>query len=106
MQESSKLWAKYDAIRLNGDIEHRVGVKRISPYRVYKRETAPEIKSEFPLMSNEERSQIVKERWKTISLKAKEIYVVLARIEEETLAHQAMQAFYAERIATARSHAG
>ncbi len=57
-------------------------------------------------MSNEERSQIVKERWKTISLKAKEIYVVLARIEEETLAHQAIQAFYAERIATARSHAG
>ena len=57
-------------------------------------------------MSNEERSQIVKERWKTISLKAKEIYVVLARIEEEKSAHQAIQAFYAERIATARSHAG
>ena len=34
-------------------------------------------------MSNEERSQIVKERWHTISDKMKAIYVALARLEEE-----------------------
>lgn len=66
-----------------GEFESRVQTKRVSPYRVYKRETAAQIKSEFPLMSNEERSQIVKERWHTIGDKMKAIYVALARLEEE-----------------------
>ena len=69
-------------------MEKRVVLKRISPYRIYKRETAASIKAEFPLMSNEERSYIVKQRWKLISLKAKEMYVILARIEEETHNYQ------------------
>jgi hypothetical protein len=56
LQESSRLWTKHDSIRLLGDMEKRVVLKRISPYRVYKRETAASIKAEFPLMSNEERS--------------------------------------------------
>ena len=50
---------------------------------MYKRETAAQIKAEFPLMSNEERSQIVKSRWQTISDRAKAIYVAIARLEEE-----------------------
>ena len=80
-------------------------IKRISPYRVYKRETAAQIKSEFPLMSNEERSQIVKERWHTIADKTKAIFVALARLEEEQLRWTAVQNFYDERIETARVHA-
>jgi hypothetical protein len=62
----------------------------VSPYRVYKRETAASIKQEFPLMSNEERSQIVKERWHTISDRTKAIFVALARLEEEKLAWDAV----------------
>lgn len=106
LQESSKLWALHDSIRTRGDMEKRVASKRISPYRVYKRETAAAIKAEFPLMSNEERSQIVKQRWKLISTKAKEMYVILARIEEETHNYEQRQAFYAERIATSREQSG
>ena len=64
--------------------------KKMSPYRVYKRETAAQIKQEFPLMSNEERSQIVKERWRTIDDKQKAIFVALARVEEEKLTHDAI----------------
>jgi len=106
LQESSKLWTLHDSIRTRGDMEKRVITKRISPYRVYKRETAATIKAEFPLMSNEERSQIVKQRWKLISLKAKEMYVILARIEEETHNYEQRQGFYAERIATSREQSG
>lgn len=84
MQElSQSLWNEKVRIEANGDFEARVQIKRISPYRVYKRETAAQIKSEFPLMSNEERSQIVKERWHTIADKTKAIFVALARLEEE-----------------------
>jgi hypothetical protein len=84
----------------------RIAFKKMSPYRVYKRETAAQIKAEFPLMSNEERSQIVKERWRTISDQLKSVYVALARIEQEKLQHDAVQLFYKERIETARKHAG
>lgn len=87
-------------------MDRRSAPKKISPYRVYKRETAAAIKAEFPLMSNEERSQIVKQRWKLISTKAKEIYVILARIEEETFNYEQRQSFYAERIATSREQCG
>lgn len=57
-------------------------------------------------MSNEERSQIVKERWHTIGDKMKAIYVALARLEEEQMRWNAVQAFYTERVETARSHGG
>ena len=56
-------------------------------------------------MSNEERSQIVKERWHTISDRLKAVYVALARLEEEKLAWEAIQDFYKERIDTMRDHA-
>ena len=55
--------------------------KKISPYRVYKRETAAEIKAEFPGMSNEERAQIVRERWRNINDSLKVVFVTLARFE-------------------------
>ncbi len=66
---------------LKGDIAKRCALKKISPYRVYKRESAALIKSEFPNMSNEERAQIVRERWRTISDSLKCVYVSLARFE-------------------------
>ena len=84
-----------------GNYDSRVQIKRTSPYRVYKRETAAQIKSEFPLMSNEERSQIVKVRWQMINEKQKAIFVALARLEEEQSRFMAVQAFYEERIQTA-----
>ena len=49
-------------------------------------------------MSNEERSQIVKERWHTIADRTKAIFVALARLEEEQLRWNAVQFFYQERI--------
>ena len=64
-------------------MEKQCPVKKISPYRVYKRETAAEIKAEFPSMSNEERAQIVRERWRSISDSLKVVYVTLARFEQE-----------------------
>ena len=49
-------------------------------------------------MSNEERSQIVKERWQTIPDSMKVVYVALARLEEEEAHWNQAQAFYIERI--------
>ena len=103
---SDQLWTKMQRIKARGDLETRTQVKRVSPYRIYKRETAAQIKSEYPAMSNEERSQIVKERWHTISDRLKAVYVALARLEEEKLAWDAIQDFYKERINTMRDHAG
>ena len=100
------MWTRQKTLKAKGDIDARTSVKRISPYRVYKRETAAQIKSEYPAMSNEERSQIVKERWHTISDKMKAVYVALARLEEEKLAWDAIQDFYKERIDVMRDHAG
>ena len=57
-------------------------------------------------MSNEERSQIVKQRWHVISDRAKAIYVAIARLEEEQTRWDSIQNFYKERIKTAREHAG
>ena len=76
----------------------------MSPYRVYKRETASLIKQEFPHMSNEERAQIVRERWRCISDSLKVVYVTLARFEQEVDQFQKVQEFYKERIQTARDH--
>ena len=56
-------------------------------------------------MSNEERSQIVKERWHTIGDRCKAIYVALARLEEENMRWIAVKSFYTERYETARIHA-
>ena len=64
-------------------MEKQCPVKKISPYRVYKRETAAEIKAEFPSMSNEERAQIVRERWRSISDSLKVVYVTIAHFEQE-----------------------
>ena len=98
LERSSQLQAQKKLILEKGDYATRTWTKRISPYRVYKRETAASIKAEFPLMSNEERSQIVKQRWHFISDRAKAIYVALARLEEEQARWDAIQNFYKERI--------
>ena len=82
----------------------RCPFKKISPYRVYKRETASDIKAEFPSMSNEERAQIVRERWRAINDSLKVVFVVLARFEQEVDQHNKVQEFYKERIETAKAH--
>lgn len=45
-------------------------------------------------MSNEERAQIIKERWASISDSLKCVYVALSRFEEATDRHEKIQAFY------------
>lgn len=55
-------------------------------------------------MSNEERAQIVRERWRCIADSLKAIYVTLARFEQEMDYHEKVQDFYKERIETARKH--
>ena len=47
---------KRQELLLKGDIGKRCPMEKISPYRVYKRESAPHIKAEYPNMSNEERA--------------------------------------------------
>ena len=37
---SDQLWTRQKVLKAKGDIDGRTAVKRISPYRVYKRETA------------------------------------------------------------------
>ena len=86
------------------NIEKQCPIKKISPYRVYKRETAALIKQEFPGMSNEERAQIVRERWRCIADSLKAIYVCLARFEQEVDHQQKVQEFYKERVETAKKH--
>ena len=76
----------------------------MSPYRVYKRETAYALKQEFPHMNNEERAQIVRERWRSISDSLKAVYVTIARFEQEIDRHSKVQTYFSERIATAKAH--
>ena len=56
-------------------------------------------------MSNEERAQIVRERWRSISDSLKLVYVTLARFEQELDNQGKIQAFFTERIETAKVHA-
>lgn len=55
-------------------------------------------------MSNEERAQIVRERWRSISDSLKVVFVTLARFEQESEHHKLVQEYYKERIQTAREH--
>ena len=72
--------------------------KKVSPYRVFKKEIAAQIKSEFPNMRSQERQMIVKERWRYLSEAEKVLFVVKARIEEEKQHYYAIKDFYDERI--------
>lgn len=56
-------------------------------------------------MSNEERAQIVRDRWASIDDAIKSYYVTLARIEEQVAQYQKIKEFYHERVETARDHA-
>lgn len=56
-------------------------------------------------MSNEERAQIVRERWQCIDDSIKCFYVAMARYEALVDRHQKVQVFYSERIETAKVHA-
>ena len=103
--QKEELEAKEREILERVDMAKHCPLKKISPYRVYKRETAAEIKAEFPSMSNEERAQIVRERWRSISDSLKVVYVTLARFEQEKDHQDKVQNFYKERIQTARDHA-
>ena len=56
ISQQEALEQKRQELLLKGDISKRCPLKKISPYRVYKRESAPHIKAEYPNMSNEERA--------------------------------------------------
>ena len=71
---------------------------------MYKREIAYALKQEFPQMNNEERAQIVRERWRSISDSLKAVYVTMARFEQEIDRHTKVQRYFSERIATAKAH--
>lgn len=46
----------------------------------------------------------MRERWRSISDSLKVVFVTLARFEQEADHYQAVQAYYQERIQTARDH--
>ena len=105
LAQQENLEQQRQELLLKGDMAKRCPLKKISPYRVYKRESAPHIKAEYPNMSNEERAQIVRQRWQTISDSLKCVYVTLARFEQESDHQKSIQEFYKERIETAKAHA-
>ncbi|CDW79511.1 UNKNOWN [Stylonychia lemnae] len=99
---AENLREKIDEIINRADISQIVK-KKISPYRVYKKESASAIKAEFPNMRSQERQMIVKERWRQLTDQQKVLYVVKARLEEEKLAYTNIQNFYKSRIEYCRS---
>lgn len=86
-EESSLLLEKIKEIYDKGDMTLHARRKKISAYRVYKRETAAYYKSEYPNMKNSERQMIVKSMWQKLEDDEKLFYVVKARIEEEECFH-------------------
>lgn len=57
--------------------------KKVSAYRVFKKDIAEKIKNEFPKMNNSERQMIVRERWRNLDNSEKALFVHQARYLEE-----------------------
>lgn len=58
---------KIEEIQHKGDLTANVTKKRVSAYRMFKREYAPSMKEEFPQMDKYERQMIVKDKWKGLA---------------------------------------
>jgi hypothetical protein len=86
-------------------VENSASLKRVSPYRVFKREMAANAKLEYPNMRNEERQIIIKEKWRRVNDHERGMFVAMARLEEEKSYYQHVKNYYEERIATARKEA-
>eukprot|EP00347_Sterkiella_histriomuscorum_P000965 403373850 len=94
--------SEIDEIIERADIS-RIVRKKISPYRIFKKELAPNIKLEFPNMRSQERQMIVKDRWRKLPDSDKLIFVIKARIEEERHHYKSLQAFRQQRIDFSKS---
>ncbi len=86
-EKSESIHDRIDEIKARGDMS-TLKSKFISPYRVFKRDTAAAIKEEFPNMKSQERQVITKLRWKSLTDKEKALFVAKARIEEAKLHYQ------------------
>jgi hypothetical protein len=53
--------SKIEDIQLKGDLSAHAARKRISAYRMFKKENAAKMKEEFPQMDKYERQMIVKD---------------------------------------------
>ena len=102
-QRSESIREEIDLIIARSDLEAFAVKKKISPFRVFKREIASLTKLEFPNMRSQERQLIVKAKWQGISDSEKLLFVVKARLEEETSLHQRVQEFYRKRIEFAQA---
>lgn len=91
-----------DELLKKASVENSAAWKRVSPYRVFKREMAGEAKLEYPNMRNEERQVIIKEKWRRINDHERGMFVEMARLEEEKSYYHQVKDYYEERIATAR----
>ena len=81
--KAEQLQLSIDLIIAQGRFDIAAKRKKVSAYRVFKKEIAEKIKDEFPKMNNSERQMIVKERWKGLSDREKGIFVFHSRYLEE-----------------------
>ena len=72
-----------DELMKKVSVENSATWKRVSPYRVFKREMAADAKLEYPNMRNEERQIIIKEKWRRVNDHERGMFVAMARLEEE-----------------------
>jgi hypothetical protein len=72
-----------DELMRKASVENSAARKKVSPYKVFKRERAAEAKLEYPNMSNEERQIIIKGEWNGINVHERGMFVAKARLEEE-----------------------
>ena len=95
MEEINK---EIDSIYEKADMNVQAKRKKVSAYRVFKRETAPQFKHQYPNMKNSERQMIVKEQWRLLGEKEKAVFVYLARLQEERDHYDAKRKFYDQRL--------
>ena len=82
-QRAELLQEATNEITKRADFDLHTKKKKVSAYRVFKKEIAEQVKQEFPKMNNSERQMIVKERWRSLENEDKGIYVLQARFVEE-----------------------
>jgi len=94
-----------DELMRKASVENSATRKKVSPYKVFKRERAAEAKLEYPNMSNEERQIIIKGEWHGTNVHERGMFVAKARLEEEKSYYHQVKNYFDERIATARKEA-
>lgn len=82
-KKSESVQAEIDTIIASCDKEQCVKRKKVSPFRVFRRDVTARTKEEYPEMGGQERQMIVKAKWERLTEAERTLFVVKARVEEE-----------------------